>query len=173
MPEWILSHWLWPSPDALHKYVLRYYLLHAPVCIYILFYIWHKHISHAWVEEPWDQRTVIIIVLLEKEKPCQSCLFYHHETDMPIELLSIVLTQYTKMATPPQDHTGCTPKLNQRLLGQGKLLCGRPSIENKPGEDHLLSCQWSCLNLNLNLRPAPRLSETLKDRPKRKQKREG
>lgn len=35
----------------------------------------------------------------------------------------------------------CT--LTQRLLGQGKWLCGRPATENKPGEDHLLSCQWS------------------------------
>lgn len=79
-----------------------------PLILFILYLTYC--ISHAWVGEAWDQRTVVVSVWAEKEEACQGCLFHRHDTDMPIVLLSIAVTQYTKMAAPPQDHTGRTAR---------------------------------------------------------------
>lgn len=42
------------------------------------------------------------------------------------------------MAAPPQHHTDWYSKLEQRLLGQGALLCGRVGMENEPNQDSLI-----------------------------------
>lgn len=119
---------------------------------------WQIHISHRHAEEPRVQRTVVVCVAPNRETLSELSLtrtWRWHAHSVSVH------------RSDPTHRDGCPSstshspysKTEQRLLGQGAPLCGGAATENGPGPDSLLSCQWSCLNLNLNLRPTRRLIE--------------